>query len=136
VRESRGVSDVSGMWYGCVTVYLEPNTMARESVTIRLREELIERLDDEAEDQDVSRSEYVRDILNERHEAAALQEEVKELREQLDSRESRIENLEEQLARRSQVEEKIDEVALEVREERQSGNAPFFVNWWRWWQDR
>lgn len=124
------------MWYGCVTVYLEPNTMARESVTIRLREELITRLDDEADERDVSRSEYVRDILNERHEVEELRDEVDSLQEQLESRESRIDELEDQLVRRSQVEEKIDEVALEVREERQSGNAPFFVNWWRWWQGR
>lgn len=82
------------MWYGCVTVYLEPNTMARESVTIRLREELIERLDQEAEDQDESRSEYVRGILNERHEVEELRDEVDSLQEQLESRESRIDELE------------------------------------------
>lgn len=107
--------------------------MVRESITIRLREELIDSLDEEADDEGVSRSEYIRDILADRHAADELIEEVEDLRDRLDAKERRIDELEEQLARRSQIEQKVEDLALEVRERRQE-DAPFFVRWYRWWQ--
>lgn len=110
--------------------------MSRRSITIRLREELIEELDREAEDNDISRSEYVRQILQDRDEVDELREEIERLEERLNSREARIDELETQLRRRSQIEEKVEEMALEVREERESSNAPFFVKWAKWWRNR
>jgi len=110
--------------------------MSRTQTTIRLEESLIEDLDSEAEERDVSRSEYVRQILQERRESEELREEVNTLRDRLESREERIEELEQQLARRSQIEEKVEEVALEVREDREESNAPFFVKWYKWFQER
>jgi len=110
--------------------------MDRIQTTIRLEESLIEDLDSEAEERDVSRSEYVRQILRERRESEELREEIDTLRDRLESREERIQDLEEQLARRSQMEERVEEVALEVREQRESSNAPFFVKWYRWWSER
>ena len=109
--------------------------MAKESITIRLQGELIARLEEEAEDEGVSRSEYIRQILRERDEREELREEVATLRERLESREERIEELEQQLTRRSQIEDKVEEVALEVREDREERNAPFFVKWYRWFRD-
>ena len=109
--------------------------MSKESITIRLQPELIDRLEGEAEEAGVSRSEYIRQILRERREKEALHEEVAMLESRLESRESRISDLEEQLARRSQVEEKVEEVALEVREDREESNAPFFVKWYRWFRE-
>jgi len=110
--------------------------MSRTQTTIRLEESLIEDLDSEAEERDVSRSEYIRQILRERRESKELREEIGTLRDRLESREERIEELEQQLTRRSQIEEKVEEVALEVREEREASNAPFFVKWYRWWSGR
>jgi TolA-binding protein len=110
--------------------------MSRTQTTIRLEESLIEDLDSEAEERDVSRSEYVRQILRERRESEELREEIDTLRDRLESREERIEELEQQLARRSQIEEKVEEVALEVREDREESNAPFFVKWYKWFQER
>jgi predicted HicB family RNase H-like nuclease len=110
--------------------------MSRTQTTIRLEESLIEDLDSEAEERDVSRSEYVRQILQERRESEELREEIDTLRDRLESREERIEELEQQLARRSQIEEKVEEVALEVREDREESNAPFFVKWYKWFQER
>jgi len=109
--------------------------MSRTQTTIRLEESLIEDLDSEAEERDVSRSEYVRQILQERRESEELREEVNTLRDRLESREERIEELEQQLTRRSQIEEKVEEVALEVREDREESNAPFFVKWYKWWRE-
>ena len=109
--------------------------MAKESITIRLEGELIDRLEAEADDDGVSRSEYIRQILREQGERRELEEEIDTLRERLETREERIETLEEQLARRSEIEERVEEVALEVREDREESRAPFFVEWWRWWRD-
>lgn len=110
--------------------------MKRTQTTIRLRESLIEDLDTEAEERDVSRSEYIRQILSERHRAEELAEEVDTLRDELRRREDRISELEDQLARRSQLEDKIEDVALEVREDRQERDAPFVVKWYRWFKNR
>ena len=103
-----------------------------QNLTIRLREELIDRLDREAEEAGVTRSEYIRQIIEDRHRAAELEETVDDLRDRLNAREERVRELEEQLARRSQVEEKVDELALEVREE--ATQPPFFVRWYRWFR--
>ncbi len=109
--------------------------MARTQTTIRIEEELLSELDTEAEELGISRSEYIRDILHERHKSDELQGEIDSLRERLESRENRIEELEGELARRSQIEDKVEEVALQVREDREDRNAPFFVKWYRWFKD-
>lgn len=110
--------------------------MGRIQTTVRLEESLIDDLDEEAEEKDVSRSEYIRQILRERDEREELRDEIHTLRERLESREERIEELEQQLTRRSQIEDKVEEVALEVREEREASNAPFPVKWYRWFRNR
>jgi metal-responsive CopG/Arc/MetJ family transcriptional regulator len=53
-------------------------------ITIRLPEEEIESLDEEAEEADVSRSEYVRDVIRSRKEHEELRNEVDELREEVE----------------------------------------------------
>jgi len=105
--------------------------MAKESITIRLEGELIEGLEEEAEEEGVSRSEYIRQILRERGETEELREEVDTLQSRLESREERVSELEEQLARRSNIEEKVDTLA----KRQETSNAPFFVKWYRWWRD-
>jgi Arc/MetJ-type ribon-helix-helix transcriptional regulator len=94
-----------------------------EQVTLRLPVRLKAELEREADERGVSRSEHVRDVLEKR-------EETRELRDRLDRREQRIDVLEEQLARRSQVEEKVDTLAKRVEDD----DAPFFVRWYRWYQ--
>lgn len=82
-------------------------------------------LEREADERGVSRSEYIRSILADRHEADRLQT-------RLDTREERIDELERQLARRSDVEEKIDTLAKREGEP----DPPFFIRWMNWWQSR
>jgi metal-responsive CopG/Arc/MetJ family transcriptional regulator len=103
-----------------------------QTVTVRLPEELTDDLETEADEQDVSRSECIRETLQDRHEADELHEEISELRGRLDAREERVSELETQLARRSEVEEKVGTLAKREQE----GNAPFFVRWYRWWENR
>jgi len=105
--------------------------MSKESITIRLQPELIDTLKEEAEEEGVSRSEHIRQILRERGEKEELREEVATLQSRLDSREERVSELEEQLARRSNIEEKVDTLA----KRQETGNAPFFVKWYRWFRE-
>lgn len=101
--------------------------MGRQT-TIRLDDELFKKIDEERKERGISRSEYIRQILRERHESDELREENATLRERLESREDRISDLEEQLAKRSQIEEKVDTLAKQQDEP----EAPFFVKWVRW----
>jgi hypothetical protein len=62
--------------------------------------------------------------------------EAEKLRDRLETREDRIDQLEEQLAKRSQVEEKVDVLAKRVEDREQAADAPFPVRWWRWFRNR
>jgi len=110
--------------------------MSREQTTIRLTESLLDEINEEAEERDLNRSEYIRQLLQNRHKADELRDEVDTLREQLASREKRVTELEEQLRKRREIEDKVDEVAMEVKEQRESSNAPFVVKWYKWWKNR
>lgn len=96
-----------------------------EQITLRVPNELKEELDEDADERGVSRSEYVREVLRTRRD-------TERLREQLESREARINELEEQLAKRSQIESKIDTLASQ----QQVAQAPFFVRWYNYFRDR
>lgn len=105
-----------------------------QNVTVRLREELIDRLDDEADERGVSRSEYIRDILDERHRVEEVEAEVDRLQDRLDAREQRISEVEDQLAKRSQLEKKVDDLPDRIRDD--DPDPPFPVRWLRWWRSR
>ena len=98
-----------------------------EPLTIRIREETKESIEGEASEYGVSASEYVRELIRKGRE-------YDELRDRLEAREERIEELEEQLAKRSQIEEKVEAVALQVSE--RDPAPPFPVRWYRWWTGR
>lgn len=100
-----------------------------EPLTIRLQEDLKETIQGEADEYGVSVSEYVRELIRKGREYDDLEAELQGRRE-------RIEELEEQLARRSQIEEQVDELALELREHREEPAAPWPVRWVRWWRER
>jgi Ribbon-helix-helix protein, copG family. len=127
-----------------------------KNVTVRLRKSVIDQLDDEADEIGVSRSQYVRDILDNRHRADRLQdylqareerietledrlesreERIETLEDRLESREERIETLEEQLAQRSELEGKVEDLPEKIRDSDEP-DPPFPVNWLRWWQRR
>ena len=92
-----------------------------KKVSVSLKPEHVDRLDERQEKGDVSsRSAALREILDEYDEVHTecedLRTECEELRTRLDAREDRIDDLEEQLARRSQIEEKVDVLAQRVEE--------------------
>jgi septal ring factor EnvC (AmiA/AmiB activator) len=92
-----------------------------EPLTIRVHEETKQSLESEAAEYDVSVSEYVRELIDRGRE-------YEELAGRLESREDRIEELEKQLTRRSQIEEKIDVLANRTEEP----SPPWPIRWWRW----
>lgn len=97
-----------------------------EQITLRLPETMIGELEEEADEKGVSRSEHIRDVIDSRRD-------TDELRERIKSRENRIKELEEQLSRRSEIEEKVDLLANRV-DEKQEPEAPWPVQWYRWWR--
>jgi hypothetical protein len=54
----------------------------------------------------------------------------------LDRRQERIETLEEQLAKRSNIEEKVEDLPDKLRAVESEPSAPFFVEWYQWWRNR
>jgi seryl-tRNA synthetase len=107
-----------------------------EHLSVTVEESTLERIDELKDKRDESRSQVVRDLLSKGQRADELEKELDTIRDRLETRKKRIEELEQQLTRRSQIEEKVEEVALEVREDREESNAPFFVKWARWFRER
>lgn len=69
-----------------------------ENVSVRLRVGLRNQLEREARSHGVTRSEYLRSIIEDRHRVEELEAEIEELEDALAARERRIEELEQQLA--------------------------------------
>jgi predicted DNA-binding protein len=80
-----------------------------EPLTIRVPEDLRESLDSEASEYGVSVSEYVRELIEQGRE-------YDELEERLTSKEQRISDLEEQLAKRSQIQQEIEDLPDKIRD--------------------
>jgi predicted nuclease with TOPRIM domain len=94
-----------------------------QPLTIRIPEDLKESLDSEAAEHDVSTSEYVRRLIDKGRE-------YDELQERLESKQARIEELETQLTRRSQIEEKVEALPDKIRDVEPA--PPWPVRWYRW----
>jgi Arc/MetJ-type ribon-helix-helix transcriptional regulator len=105
------------------TISMKKFTMTRLTISLDDETETIveENVGDDGDYE--SKSEFVRNCIQ-------AHTEVERLRDRLETREERIDELEEQLARRSQLEEKIDTLA----KQREEPEPPFFIKWYRWWQ--
>ena len=79
-----------------------------EPITIRIHEDTKKSLEDEADEYGVSVSEYIRDPIEKGRE-------YEEIEERLAAREDRIEELESQLRKRSNIEEKIEDLPDKIR---------------------
>jgi DNA repair exonuclease SbcCD ATPase subunit len=79
-----------------------------EPLTIRIQEETKKTLEDEAGEYNVSVSEYIRRLIDQGRE-------YDRIREKLASREDRITQLESQLSRRSEIEDKIEDLPDKIR---------------------
>ncbi len=82
----------------------------KQQVAVRIPLRQKAELEAEASEKGVSRSEYIRSILNDRHR-------VGELEDRVATRNDRIDELERQLAERSQIEEKIEDLPDKIRDD-------------------
>lgn len=82
----------------------------KKQVAVRIPLRQKAELEREAAERGISRSEYIRSILADRHQVA-------ELEGRLETRQERIEELETQLTERSRVEEKIEDLPDKIRSE-------------------
>lgn len=89
---------------------------------------LRERLETRSEQVESDKNELTAHI----EENEELKEELSTLKDRLETREQRIDQLEAQLAKRSQIEDNVEELSMVVHEDHNQINAPFFVRWWRW----
>jgi TolA-binding protein len=107
-----------------------------EQITLRVPEDTLAALDDEADEHGVSRSEYIRDVLESRHEHA---ENTDELREQIDDLETELERVRNE--KRLILEEREEKTELarfaeqertarERREQRREAPAWRRAKWW------
>lgn len=80
-----------------------------EPITIRIHTDTKQSLEDEAAEYNISVSEYVRRLIEKGREYDKLQD-------RLDAREDRINELETQLSRRSQIEEKVEALPDQIRD--------------------
>lgn len=86
-----------------------------KQLSATVEKDTLEKINELAEERDVSKSKIVRDLLN-----RGIQD---------NDREEYIENLEEQLRRRSDIENKVDSLAKYEAE-------PWPIRWWRWYKSR
>lgn len=87
-----------------------PSQGDKQQVAVRIPLRQKAELEAEAAERGISRSEYVRSILDDRHR-------IDELESRLASREDRIDELETQLSERSQIEEKIENLPDKIRDD-------------------
>ena len=87
-----------------------PDQTAKKQVAVRIPLREKAELECEASDQGISRSEYIRSILRNRHRADKLEK-------RLETRNDRVEELETQLGRRSEIEDKIENLPDKIRGE-------------------
>lgn len=99
-----------------------------EPLTIRIQAETKESLESEAAEYDVSVSEYVRRLIRKGRE-------YDELAERLESREARIDELEAQLARRSEIEDKVEALPDKIRQAESDPAPPWPIRWYRWFRN-
>jgi Arc/MetJ-type ribon-helix-helix transcriptional regulator len=102
--------------------------MARPRISASVPESLNEDIEQLVEDDETinSKAEAIRYLLERGFEAEELEVEIKH-------REARINELENMLGERDQVEEQVTELAQTIENQQR---APFFVQWWSWFKSR
>lgn len=96
-------------------------------ITVTISESLDDWLESQTGDSEGfdSKSEVMRHYVERGREADDLERE-------LELAESRLDDLRRQMVERENVQEKVDVLATQVEEQRETMNAPFFVRWYRW----
>lgn len=94
-----------------------------EAITLRLEADTIESIDDEADERDLSRSEYIRNTLRTRHETEQLRREHERIQAKHERRINELENERDRLQRKltatNSRNDDVDELVEYVEEERE-----------------
>lgn len=88
----------------------------KQQVAVRIPIRQKAELEREAAERGISRSEYIRSILSDRHRADKLRQNMREKEERIKSREMRIEQLEKRIAETRNIEEKIEDLPDKIRD--------------------
>ena len=80
--------------------------MPRRQTTIRLTESLVDELDREADEQGITRSEHIRQILSERHEMTVNAQRLETIEDRLHRYEDRLTDVESRLRHQEQQQSK------------------------------
>lgn len=104
-----------------------------KSLSLRVPDDVYEQIKERAEQRGTSVSAEARDLIGQGFDAETLESEADDLQARLESREDRIDELEEQLAQRSQVEDKIDVLATRVEDQNEPA-PPWPVRWYRFFR--
>lgn len=89
-----------------------------KNVTVRLSEDRVESIDGEAADCEMSRAEYIRDLLRQAREPDTTSDELTETRNELEQARTRITELENQLRAVNTRQRDVDDLVRYVEEER------------------
>jgi Arc/MetJ-type ribon-helix-helix transcriptional regulator len=102
---------------------------AMETITFRIPESLLESIDDEADEYGVSRSEYIRRLIERGREYERVRQEMR-------ITQNKLEEARDQMKHRDQLEQKVDVLAKRIEEREETALAPFPIRWFRWWRSR
>lgn len=87
-----------------------------KSLSTRVPDDTYARLEERAEERNTSVSAEARKLIAQGFDVEELELELDDLRDRLDARETRVETLEAQLAERSEIEDKIEDLPDKIRE--------------------
>lgn len=88
------------------------------SISLRLNDEILESIDEEAKEKRVSRSEYIRDTLEARHESDVLRADLDELQTEYETLKTKYDELQRQLAAVNSRQDDVTELVEFVEEQR------------------
>ena len=103
-----------------------------QNVTLRMEDDLVESLDAEADDRDLSRSEYIRNILASRHDESALQRKNDQLQAQVDDLRSQLQATNQRIETTNELVEYVEEQRLAENRAEQRRHANVLRRSW-WW---
>ena len=110
-----------------------------QQITLRLPDDMLDDIEDEAEEHDTSRSEHIRDVLESRNEHAGMRDETRrEYEREIEELESELESLRNQqvtaMERYNKRRDGDIEVLKEfVREEKERRDASYWQRWkWKY----
>lgn len=101
-----------------------------KNVTVRLSEEKVDELDDEADELDMSRAEYIRSLIDSRNESDEVEDELARLRDELERTRQRAERLERANLLILEERERATELEVFVSEEKRRKEAGRLKSFW------